>query len=798
MVQPKPSPRPSAIRVLHVDDEATHLEYAKTFLEMADEIFHIESVASPEKALRLLKSETYDCIVSDFQMSTMDGIELARRVRETSNIPFILYTGRGSEEVAEAAFAVGIDDYIRKEIDPSHYRVLTRRIRIAVEKHRAERALQRQLNEMQIILDSVPAIIFYKDKENRLVKINQALIDSSGLSREELEGRDLVEIYPDLANDYWRDDLEVMNTGLAKRGIVEPLETPGGVRWLATDKIPYRDEREEITGVIGFSIDITERKRMDEGLKASEERYRSLVENSPDSISVSIGSEIVYVNRKRLELTGHSHQSELIGSNGLVDVFPEDREEILKRIQARERGEVIASVQEFRLLRGEGSIVHVIDHTSDIVWEGREAIMHILHDVSEIKRFEGDQAVITYARDITESKRMEDEAKLYQKQLAALHSSSFRLSKHDHLDGMFMESLEIIKDVLGFQYLGIAQIKGDEITYDAAVAAYQPGDFTIPLNQPSIVGRVFKTGKAERISDTRLDPDYYFAPIIHEAERRLSLLAVPVLVEGEVAAVIDVEDVEIEAFSEEDRKILEILAEHMSSAIRRIQSQRKIQELHEVHARELLDGVQRVSSMVRHDLRGPLQTIMNAAYVAESNPERTAEMMEIIMRSVKHQSDVMEDWKSQDLEETMKFTETDLSQLISDALAASLIPTHITVDVNTDPMKVNLDKVKMRRVMDNLIRNATEAMEDGGTLIISARGGEHGIIIEVSDTGIGIPEAERKNIFKPFYTTKPGGVGLGLTYSRRTVEAHGGNITVESEEGKGSTFRISLPHLREE
>jgi len=765
---------------------------------MADEIFHIESVASPEKALRLLKSETYDCIVSDFQMSTMDGIELARRVRETSNIPFILYTGRGSEEVAEAAFAVGIDDYIRKEIDPSHYRVLTRRIRIAVEKHRADRALQRQLNEMQIILDSVPAIIFYKDKENRLVKINQALIDSSGLSREELEGRDLVEIYPDLANDYWRDDLEVMNTGLAKRGIVEPLETPGGVRWLATDKIPYRDEREEITGVIGFSIDITERKRMDEGLKASEERYRSLVENSPDSISVSIGSEIVYVNRKRLELTGHSHQSELIGSNGLVDVFPEDREEILKRIQARERGEVIASVQEFRLLRGEGSIVHVIDHTSDIVWEGREAIMHILHDVSEIKRFEGDQAVITYARDITESKRMEDEAKLYQKQLAALHSSSFRLSKHDHLDGMFMESLEIIKDVLGFQYLGIAQIKGDEITYDAAVAAYQPGDFTIPLNQPSIVGRVFKTGKAERISDTRLDPDYYFAPIIHEAERRLSLLAVPVLVEGEVAAVIDVEDVEIEAFSEEDRKILEILAEHMSSAIRRIQSQRKIQELHEVHARELLDGVQRVSSMVRHDLRGPLQTIMNAAYVAESNPERTAEMMEIIMRSVKHQSDVMEDWKSQDLEETMKFTETDLSQLISDALAASLIPTHITVDVNTDPMKVNLDKVKMRRVMDNLIRNATEAMEDGGTLTISARGGEHGIIIEVSDTGIGIPEAERKNIFKPFYTTKPGGVGLGLTYSRRTVEAHGGNITVESEEGKGSTFRISLPHLREE
>ncbi|MEE8355616.1 MAG: response regulator, partial [Candidatus Bathyarchaeia archaeon] len=129
MSQSEPSPKPSAIRVLHVDDEETHLEYAKTFLEMADETFHIESVTSPEEALRLLESGTYDCVVSDFQMPIMDGVELARRVRETSDIPFILYTGRGSEEVAEAAFTVGIDDYLRKEVDPSHYRVLAKRIR---------------------------------------------------------------------------------------------------------------------------------------------------------------------------------------------------------------------------------------------------------------------------------------------------------------------------------------------------------------------------------------------------------------------------------------------------------------------------------------------------------------------------------------------------------------------------------------------------------------------------------------------------------------------------------------------
>ena len=94
-------------------------------------------------------------------------------------------------------------------------------------------------------------------------------------------------------------------------------------------------------------------------------------------------------------------------------------------------------------------------------------------------------------------------------------------------------------------------------------------------------------------------------------------------------------------------------------------------------------------------------------------------------------------------------------------------------------MKVSLDKVKMRRVMDNLIRNAIEAIGNGGRLTISAREDEHGIVIEVADTGIGIPESEMENLFKPFYTTKSSGIGLGLTYCRWTVEAHKGTIEVE-------------------
>ncbi|MCK4317648.1 response regulator, partial [Candidatus Bathyarchaeota archaeon] len=103
------------IKILHVDDEGSHLEFTKIFLEELDEGVVVDSATNPEEALKLQEKNSYDCIVSDYKMLSMDGIELAQRVRRSSNVPFILYTGQGSEEVAEQAFEAGIDDYLRKE-----------------------------------------------------------------------------------------------------------------------------------------------------------------------------------------------------------------------------------------------------------------------------------------------------------------------------------------------------------------------------------------------------------------------------------------------------------------------------------------------------------------------------------------------------------------------------------------------------------------------------------------------------------------------------------------------------------
>ncbi len=163
------------IRVLHVDDETNQLEFAKTFIEISDPDIHMESVSAPKEALDKLRDESFDCILSDYQMPDMDGIELARRIRETSDIPIIIYTGRGSEEVAEAAFAAGIDDYIRKEVNPSHYQVLAKRVRSAVENYRSEKALVESEKRYRTTLESLGDAIHVASRELTIELTNTAL-----------------------------------------------------------------------------------------------------------------------------------------------------------------------------------------------------------------------------------------------------------------------------------------------------------------------------------------------------------------------------------------------------------------------------------------------------------------------------------------------------------------------------------------------------------------------------------------------------------------------------------------------
>ena len=172
-------------------------------------------------------------------------------------------------------------------------------------RQRAEQAGQ----ELHLIVDSSPAMIFYKDRENRFLRVNRAFADSMGTTKEQLEGRSLFDVFPrEQAEAFWRDDLEVLATGRPKLGVVEPMRTASGERWLQTDKVASRDAQGNLTGIIGFAVDITERQAADRereiavkflGLVNTNTGLPDLIEAATGFFHEKSGCEAVGIRLKR-------------------------------------------------------------------------------------------------------------------------------------------------------------------------------------------------------------------------------------------------------------------------------------------------------------------------------------------------------------------------------------------------------------------------------------------------------------------------------------------------------------------
>ena len=190
-----------------------------------------------------------------------------------------------------------------------------------------EEVLQKQNEELQIIIDSVPAWIFYKDKENRFIHVNRAFCEVMKIPKEQLEGVSCFDIYPkEQAEDFWKDDLEVMKSEKPKRNIIEPVKTDEGIFWAKTDKIPYRDTEGNIIGIIGFTLDITEATKAESKIKISEKRHRSLITATAQIVwTTNAGGDVEEDMPDLRTFTGQSHD-QIKGWGWLNSMHPDDQE----------------------------------------------------------------------------------------------------------------------------------------------------------------------------------------------------------------------------------------------------------------------------------------------------------------------------------------------------------------------------------------------------------------------------------------------------------------------------------------
>ena len=240
-------------------------------------------------------------------------------------------------------------------------------------KQAEERLFQAQ-KDQQTIFDSVPAMIWYKDRENRILRANRAAAASLGLSVGEVQGRSANDLYPDQAKRYHQGDLEVIESGRPKFGIVEPYQTPAGAkRWVRTDKIPYRDEQGRVIGVIVVSADITDSEQL------------AAIEASSEGIAiVDASGAFTYVNRALATLHGYDQAQELIGKPwrtvlGYAEAQRLERD-ALPQIHAQRHwhGEALG-------IRRDGSVFP--QDLSLTALEGG-GLVCVLHDIGQRKRME--------------------------------------------------------------------------------------------------------------------------------------------------------------------------------------------------------------------------------------------------------------------------------------------------------------------------------------------------------------------------------------------------------------------------
>lgn len=174
----------------------------------------------------------------------------------------------------------------------------------------AEAKLHQQQIEQQVLLDLIPAMVWYKDSQNRILRANRRAAESINRTVAEVEGQSTYDLYPEEAEQYHQDDLAVIASGLPKLGIVELYETsPGQKRWIQTDKVPYCDARGNVIGVLVFAQDITERRQAETALQESERQYRLLMEEASDGIVVlDLDGHFRMVNSKVCEMFGYTRE----------------------------------------------------------------------------------------------------------------------------------------------------------------------------------------------------------------------------------------------------------------------------------------------------------------------------------------------------------------------------------------------------------------------------------------------------------------------------------------------------------
>ncbi|PAU84337.1 histidine kinase [Halorubrum salipaludis] len=539
------------IRVLHVEDDPDLAEITASFLEREDPRIAVETASDAAEGLERLDDPDaeIDCIVSDHDMPGRNGIELLEAVRERDpEIPFVLYTGKGSESVASEAISAGVTDYLQKGGGTEQYEILANRVVDAVEKCRIEREADRTRAHLQAITDHSMDAIVTIDADSRIRFANPAVERLFGYPPAELEGEPLTTLMPERKREAHRGALErYCETG--ERSIDwSAVEFPGTHRdgheiplSISFGEFEENGERR----FVGIIRDVTER-----------ERHRAFVEQSSDIVTaLDADGTFQYASPSVERILGHE-PAEMVGEYAFSYVHPEDRERVLETFARSVTGEEPNPTVEYRLADADGGYLWVESVGSNRLDEyGVGGFVINTRDISDRKRREEKLSRLReWTRDLNYTRTVAETTQL-------------AVDAADEIVGAGLSGIHLLNEA------------GDELE-PAALAESVPAFFD---EQPSYDGdapagtRAALAWEAYRGDEPLSIGELSTYEPLDEETPAESIVLHPIGDHG----LFVISSAEPHAFTETDVLIAEILANHLEAALDRVARETSLERLHD-------------------------------------------------------------------------------------------------------------------------------------------------------------------------------------------------------------------------